>query len=229
MPAIALLGDRGTQVSHRELDAIIPRLESELQVRVQWVPTDSGADLGSYDGLWLAPGAPYASDAAVFAAIRWAREAKLPFLAACGGMQYAVIEYTRNVLGRAASHQEFDGARDDNVISALACSIYGEQRLVVPVPGTRFASIAPTPFLGMHFCSYAPTARIVERLEDSGVVVGATATDAGAEVLEFPDHTFFFTTMFQPQIGAGTGEPIHPLIAAFARAVREQREHSPNV
>ena len=228
MPRIALLGDRGTQLSHRELDAIIPRLENEFQVQLRWVPTDSDADLSSCHGLWLAPGAPYASDAAVFAAITLARETGIPFIAACGGMQYAVIEYTRNVLQRGASHQEFHGDREDNVISGLACSVYGEQRLVVPVAGTRFADLAQAPFMGTHFCRYAPTAEIIEHLGGSGVVVGATAVDVGAEVLEFPRHPFFFTSMFQPQIGAGKGERIHPFIAAFAQAVRERHAQSPD-
>ena len=81
----------------------------------------------------------------------------------------------------------------DNVVTALACSLYGEERLVTPVPGTRFASWVPEPFVGMHFCNYAPTVRAVAQLEAAGVVVGATAPDAGAEVLDFPDHPFYVT------------------------------------
>ena len=71
----------------------------------------------------------------------------------------------------------------------------------------------------MHFCSYAPTADVVARLEAAGVVVGATAPDAGAEVLEFPDHPFFVTSMFQPHVGALAGAPVHPLVTAFVDAV----------
>jgi len=134
-------------------------------------------------------------------------------------MQYAVIEFTRSVLGESATHAESDGEGDDNVVTALACSLYGEERLVTPVPGTRFAEIVDGPFLGMHFCNYAPTAAAVARLEEAGVVVGATADDAGAEVLEFPDHPFYVTSMFQPHIGALAGRPVHPLVRAFTAAV----------
>ena len=71
----------------------------------------------------------------------------------------------------------------------------------------------------MHFCSYAPTVRAVAQLEAAGVVVGATAPDAGAEVLEFPDHPFYVTSMFQPHVGALAGAPVHPLVLAFMDAV----------
>ena len=101
----------------------------------------------------------------------------------------------------------------------MACSLYGEERLVTPVPGTRFASWVAEPFVGMHFCNFAPTAAVVQRLEAAGVVVGATAPDAGAEVLEFPDHPFYVTSMFQPHVGALAGAPVHPLVTAFTDAV----------
>jgi CTP synthase (UTP-ammonia lyase) len=213
--SVALVGDRSGHRSHRELDALRPA----LPVETEWVPTDSGFDVMSYDGVWLVPGSPYADDAAVLRALTVVRESGTPFLGTCGGMQYAVVEYAASVLGERATHEEADGASDDNVVTALACSLQGEERLVTPVPGTRFASWVPEPFVGTHFCSYAPTPAVVERLQRAGVVVGATAPDAGAEVLEFPDHPFYVTSMFQPHVGAPAGEPVHPLVTAFLDAV----------
>ncbi len=216
---IPLLGDRSDHRSHIELDAIIPQLNNELDVVAEWVPTDSGFEITAYDGVWVVPGGPYANDQAVIDALRTARERQTPILGTCGGMQYAVIEFTRNVLGVAATHAESDGEADDNVVSGLACSLQGQERLVSPVAGTRFASWYPEPFLGMHFCSYAPTPDAVGALQEAGVIVGATAPDAGAEVLELPDHPFYVTSMFQPHIGASAGEPIDQLIHAFISAV----------
>jgi CTP synthase (UTP-ammonia lyase) len=217
---VALLGDRRGHRSHRELDALRPMLAEELGVDASWVATDSGADLTSYDGVWLVPGSPYADDAAVLRALTAVREGGVPFLGTCGGMQYAVVEFARSVLGEAdASHAESDGEAPGNVVAALACSLDGEERLVTPVPGSRFAEWVHEPFVGMHFCSYAPTPEVVSRLEGAGVVVGATADDAGAEVLEFPDHTFYVTSMFQPHVGALAGAPIHPLVRAFVASV----------
>jgi CTP synthase (UTP-ammonia lyase) len=214
---VALLGDHRGHRSHLELDALRPML-ADRGVETEWVPTDSGFDVTAYDGVWLVPGSPYADDAAVLSALTVVRERGIPFLGTCGGMQYAVLEYVASVLGAPATHAESDGQSEDNVVTALACSLNGEERLVTPVPGTRFASWVPEPFVGMHFCSYAPTPSVVTRLEAVGVVVGATAPDAGAEVLEFPDHPFYVTSMFQPHVGALAGAPIHPLVLAFVEA-----------
>lgn len=219
---IALLGDDRGHRSHQELDALRPQL-AELGAETEWVPTDSGFDVADYDGVWLVPGLPYAAEAAVFEALTMVREREIPFLGVCAGMQYAVLEWTRNVLGSAATHAELHGAGDDNAVAALACSLYGEERLVTPVAGTRFAAWQPEPFVGMHFCNYAPTADAVTALEKIGVVVGATADDAGAEVLEFPDHPFYVASLFQPHIGALAGAPVHPLVRAFVDAVASRR------
>lgn len=48
-----------------------------------------------------------------------------------------------------------------------------------------------------------------------GLVVAARADDAGVEAVELQDHPFFIATLFQPQMGASSGQPIHPLIRAF--------------
>lgn len=218
MTRIALLGDRSDHRSHRELDALVPRLRDELDVVAEWVPTDAGVDPSGYDGVWLVPGSPYADDDAVLAALRAVRTSGTPFLGTCGGMQYAVIEFVRDVLGEPATHAESDGEADDNVVVPLACSLQGEARVVTPVPGTRFAAWSPGPFVGMHFCGYAASPAAIDALVSAGVVVGATAPDAGAEVLEFPDHPFYVTSMFQPHVGALAGEPIHPLVHAFVAA-----------
>ncbi len=217
---IALLGDDSGHRSHQELNALRPRLSAELGAEARWVPTDGDVDLAAYDGVWLVPGSPYADDDAVLRALTAVREGGMPFLGTCGGMQYAVLEFARSVLGDTdATHAEVDGEEESNVVTALACSLQGEERLVTPVAGTRFDAMVDGPFVGMHFCSYAPAAEVVARLQEARVVVGATAEDAGAEVLEFPDHPFYVTSMFQPHIGALAGGPIHPLVRAFVAAI----------
>jgi len=56
-------------------------------------------ELADFDGIWLVPGSPYADDGAAYDAVTWARENNVPFLGTCGGLQYPVVEYFRNVLG----------------------------------------------------------------------------------------------------------------------------------
>jgi CTP synthase (UTP-ammonia lyase) len=221
---IAVVGDRNERYpSHRELDAVLPMLGDDVEAR--WVATD-GADvreLAPYDGVWLAPGSPYADDDAAYAAITFARSRGVPFLGTCGGLQYAVVEFFRNVIGQAdASHAESDGSGDGNVVRPLACSLMGQERDVVPVAGTRFADlVSGRSFVGMHYCSYAPDDRAVERLVGAGMQVEATADDAGAEVLTIPQYPFFVLSLFQPQIGALAGRPVHPLLTELVRTARE--------
>jgi CTP synthase (UTP-ammonia lyase) len=226
IPTIALLGDDRGHRSHQELNALAPQLASELGVAATWVPSDSGFDITDYDGVWLVPGSPYANDDAVLEALTAVRNHNIPFIGTCGGMQYAVLEFLRTKLGRNATHAESAGAREDNAVEALSCSLYGEERVVTPIVGSRFATWVSEPFVGMHFCNYAPSAAVVTLLEEAGVVVGATAPDAGAEVLEFPDHPFYVASLFQPHIGAWQRKPIHALICAFATAVRVAAQSS---
>lgn len=215
-PRIALLGDLRDHTSHDELDALRMRLDA----RTEWVPTDSGTDVTAFDGVWLVPGSPYADDGAVYAALRAVREAGVPFLGTCGGMQYAAVSFLRDVAGLDATHGESDGQEGagGHAVHALECDLHGQERFVTPIPGTRFAALCPSPFPGAHFCGYGLTPDAVAALERHGVVVGATAPDAGAEVLEFPGEAFAMASLFQPHIGASRGDPIHPLIAAFRDA-----------
>jgi CTP synthase (UTP-ammonia lyase) len=214
---IAIVGDESSHVSHREINAA--RQLFGVEYSSDWIATGGmrPRDLEDADGVWLVPGSPYVDDAAVYEVIRWARESDVPFLGTCGGMQYAVIEYFRNVLGRPdASHAESDGPSDTNVVTALACSLQGEQREVRPVPGTRFAELVDgQSFMGLHFCGYATDRGRIEALVDAGLIVEAMADDAGVEVLELPSNRFFFLSMFQPHIGASVERALHPLIREF--------------
>ncbi len=218
---IGLLGDDRGHRSHQELNALVPRLDRVYGVSAVWLPTDSDFDVTSFDGIWLVPGSPYADDEAVMDALQAVRTKGIPFLGTCGGMQYAVMEFLRTELGQEATHAESDGERDDNAVVPLACSLYGQDVRVTPVPGSRFAEWVRDPFDGMHFCNYAASETSVAALQVAGVVVGATGAVAGAEVLEFPDHPFYVVSMFQPHIGASRGAPIHPLVDAFLLAVAQ--------
>lgn len=199
----------------------MPRLADEYGVSAVWVPTDSEFDVTAFDGIWLVPGSPYANDEAVIDALRDLRTKQIPLLGTCGGMQYAVMEFMRNELDRPATHAESDGERDDNAVVPLACSLYGKESTVTPVPGSRFSEWVSEPFVGMHFCNYGASEQSVAALQAAGVVVGARGDDLDAEVLEFPAHPFYVVSMFQPHIGASDGAPTHPLIEAFLRAVVE--------
>ena len=220
---IALVGDRNPEyLTHRELDASIVLMPAGVEAG--WVATD-GADARSLDGfdaLWIVPGTPYRDERPVFAAIEHARTSGMPILGTCGGFQHMVVEFARNVAGMPeAGHAETDPDAGEHVVSALACSLVGERRTVTPVPGTRVAELCgETPFTGFHWCSYGVEPAHLERLVAAGLVVAATAPDAGVEAVELPGHPFYIATLFQPQVGSSANGALHPLVAAFVQHAR---------
>jgi len=218
---ITALGDRDPgYLTHREIDAALALFPADAGAG--WVATDSvGArDLIGVSGVWLLPGTPYRDAGAAFAAIRHCLDTGTPFLGTCGGFQHALVELARSRAGIAhAAHEESDPDAVEPVVSRLACSLYGEVRTVTPRPGTRFARICGTdPFDGFHYCGYGLDPAYVEPLVRAGVVIGATAPDAGVEAIELPDHPFFLATAFQPQVGASDADHLDPLLTAFVAA-----------
>jgi CTP synthase (UTP-ammonia lyase) len=224
MPAsIAVVGDRDpSYLTHRELDATLALLPPGVSAR--WVATD-GPDartLDGFDALWIVPGTPYRDEAPVFAAIAHARREGVPILGTCGGFQHMLVEFARNVAGMpGAAHAETDPGADLHVVSALACSLVGAERTVTTVPGTLVAELCGTaPFVGFHYCSYGVAPAHLERLVAAGLVVSATAPDAGVEAVELPAHPFYLATLFQPQVGSSATGVLHPVVAALIDAAK---------
>jgi CTP synthase (UTP-ammonia lyase) len=220
---IVVLGDRDLRhFTHREIDAALALFPDS--VRTGWTRTDDSAArrLDDAYGVWLVPGSPYRDDAVAYAAIRHCLATGTPFLGTCAGFQYACVELARSRSGLpAARHAESDPDGDELVVSPLSCTLYGERRLVVPVPGTRLAAICgDAPFEGYHWCGYGLAEGYVPLLTGHGVTVGARAADAGVEAIELGDHPFFLATAFQPQVGTSESGSLHPLILALLDAAR---------
>jgi CTP synthase (UTP-ammonia lyase) len=222
--SIAALGDRDLgYLTHREIDAAMRLTPDGVELR--WVATnsDEARRIDGFDGLWVLPGTPYRDDETVYAAIRLAREQGMPVLGTCGGFQYMAVEYARNAAGiREAAHAETEPDGAKLVVEALACSLVGEERTVSAVPGTRLAALCGTaPFAGFHWCAYGLAEGIAEQLCAAGLVINASAEDAGVEGFELPGHPFYLATLFQPQVGSSKSGQLHPLIGALCQhAVR---------
>ena len=222
---VVALGDRDPEkLTHQEVDAALELFPADVEV--SWTATDSAAarDLGAAAGVWLLMGSPYRDDAAAFAAIRHCLGTGTPFLGTCGGFQYACIELARSLAGvTGAAHAETEPDAESPVIAPLACKLFGERRLVRPAAGTRLAEICgEEPFEGFHFCGYGLADGYAEALREAGVVISATAEDAGVEAVELAEHPFFLATAFQPQVGAGGAGRLHPLLLAFLEAARSR-------
>src|SRR4029078_1287451 len=97
-------------------------------------------------------GTAYARGAAARGPIRFAREQGMPILGTCGGFQHMALEYARNVAGiTGAAHAETAPAAEEVIVTALTCSLVGEERTVRTVAGTRLADICGAePFTGFH-------------------------------------------------------------------------------
>ena len=225
---LSLAGDyRADAVAHQAIPLAIERAARWLNITVEaeWIASEKIAesDLRRSDAVWVVPGSPYHNDEAVFDTIRWARESGKPFLGSCGGFQYAVIEYARNVLGwHDASHAGTDtGGR--MVIAPLSCSLVEQRGAVRFEPGSRIAAAYGTldSDEGYH-CNFGVNPEFSAALGDHALRI--TAWDEAEDVrgVELPDHPFFVATLFQSE-RAALQEKESPLVVAWMQAALAQR------
>ena len=228
--------DRGKH-SHWATEAALFHAAARLGVRVEpcWVPTpsvsQSDADrvLSSFHGIWGAPGSPYASTSGILSAIEHARARNVPYLGTCGGCQYALIEFSRNVLGvQDADTAENDSGSENVVITPVHCSTPGNAPVGVPrlagpgvarpQAGTVLEAVCgPGELAEEYFCSFELNPAFVSRWLEAGLVIAALGADGEVRAVELPDSRFFLATLFQPQLSSSYERP-HPIVEAFLRA-----------
>jgi CTP synthase (UTP-ammonia lyase) len=220
---IALVGDRSPGVrAHTR----IPRLLDVVRERdgfaldPYWIPSTEATDLDGFDGIWVVPGSPYASEAGVVTAIRTARERRIPFLGTCGGFQHMLLEYARGVCGLDLGHAENEpGRQADLLLTPLECSLAGHEAAVRLTAGSRIERIVGGPVtVEAYNCAYGLNEGYRDLLAGHGLVFTGHGEDGAVRVAELPGHPFFLGTLFQPEL-AGDGTRAHPVITAFAAAV----------
>ncbi|MEV7598631.1 hypothetical protein AB0O91_14735 [Kitasatospora sp. NPDC089797] len=224
-PRIALVGDRTPAVrSHARVPGLLDALaeRDQLVLDAYWIPTGDAAAPGALDGfdaVWLLPGSPYRSEAGALAAIRTARESRIPFLGTCAGFQHAVLEFARHVCGLAdAVHGEQEPDREQQVIVPLACSLVGHEGAVVTTPGTLAErALGAARSLERYHCNYGLNADYLDRLRAHGLCFSGTDESGRVRILELPGHPFFLASLFQPEL-SGDGTRAHPMIRALAAA-----------
>jgi CTP synthase (UTP-ammonia lyase) len=239
---IAIVGDFDRRKhSHWATDAALFHAGARLRITVEphWIGTPELADadkvclLKDFDGVWGAPGSPYASMPGILNAISYARERNVAYLGTCAGFQYALIELSRNVLGvDDADSAENDAKGDENiVIKPIYCvapgAAPGTPRLAGPgvarpTPGTLLEAICGSGDLNEeYFCSLEANADFVPRWEAAGLVVAARGHDGEMRAFELSQRRFFVAALFQPQLSSSYERP-HPLIEGFLRACTGQ-------
>jgi len=173
-------------------------------------------------------------------AITFARENKIPFFGICLGMQLAVVEYSRSVVGiKTADSSEFDPQTPDPVI--YLCKEWFDYRNDKVQVRDENSDMGGTLRLGAYPCVLKPdtlaaaayrTEEISERhrhrfefnndyrqqLEDGGLLVSGTSPDNNlVEIVEIKDHPWFLGCQFHPEFKSKPMKP-HPLFRDFIKA-----------
>jgi CTP synthase len=176
-------------------------------------------------------------------AIRYAREHGIPYLGICLGMQLAIIEYARNVLGlKNANSTEFDRATNHPVIALITewqdlargqqvrdekSDLGGSMRLGAQearlVPGSRVHSLyGKESIYERHRHRYEFNNHYLDELAAAGLIFSGFSADGLVEFIELKNHPWFVASQFHPEF-TSTPRDGHPLFAGFIRAAREYR------
>lgn len=188
--------------------------------------------LGGYDAILVAPGFGNRGIDGKILSVKYARENKVPFLGICLGLQCAVIEFARNVLGYEDAHS----AEMTNITSHPVIDLMEEQKGVTEKGGTMR--------LGGYACSLKKGSRVqkaygadmvrerhrhryefnndfLQEFEDKGMVPTGINPESGlVEIMELNDHPWFVGTQFHPEYRSTVLNP-HPLFIAFIKATLE--------
>jgi CTP synthase (UTP-ammonia lyase) len=228
-PRLALVGDRSPAVeAHNRIPGLLAALAvpGSDPIEPYWVASDaiqSIDDVSGFDGIWVVPGSPYASTDGVLMAIEAARTLGIPLLGTCGGFQHLLIEFARNVCGlTTVGHGELEPDAPDLLLVPLVCKLFGEEARVVIAEGTTAArAMGVGPTTERYFCRFGLNHHYEETLVAHGLVISGRDEGGDARVAELGDQQFFVGTLFQPELSS---DPtcVHPLIAAFAAAVRDR-------
>jgi CTP synthase len=215
--------------------------ENEVKVDVEYIhsehiDSDTIKDVVSHlDGILVAPGFGERGVEGKIDAVRYARENNLPFFGICLGMQMAVIEYSRNILGlEGANSTEMDHDTSHPVIDLME-----EQKSITRKGGTmRLGSWACELKEGSIVHEVYQTKEIKERhrhryeyndsyrdqLEEAGMTATGFNPDTGlVEIIELPSHPWFVGVQYHPEYKSTVANP-HPLFVAFVKAAREHSE-----
>ncbi len=169
------------------------------------------------------------------AAVRYAREKRIPFFGICLGLQMAAIEFARNVLGLArANSVEFDEDTDHPVVSLMA-----DQKEVKAKGGTMRLGAYPcviepgslaykvygrAEISERHRHRFEVNNAYREKMAQSGLVASGVNPELGlVEIIELRNHPYFIGCQFHPEFQSKPFAP-HPLFTGFVRAAVDYRE-----
>jgi CTP synthase len=175
------------------------------------------------------------------AAVKFAREKKVPYLGICLGLQVAIIEYARHVVGLAGAHSTELNPQTPHPVIALITEWQNQDGTVQARTAT--SDLGGTMRLGAQTCyindgtlakeiygkseiserhrhRFEFNNRYLKQISDAGLVFSGFSRDGLAELIELPSHPWFFGTQFHPEFTSNPRDG-HPLFTSFINAARE--------
>ncbi len=212
--------------------------ENEVKVEVKSIHSEHisvkniAEKLKDLNGILVAPGFGERGIEGKISAVQYARENKIPFLGICLGMQMAVIEFSRNVLGLSnANSKEMDENTKNPVINLME-----EQKTVVNKGGTmrlgswgchlKDNSLVKDIYAGKsdiserHRHRYEFNNDYKEKIEAAGLIASGINKDTGlVEIVELPrdKHPWFVGVQYHPEYKSTVASP-HPLFVGLVKA-----------
>jgi CTP synthase len=218
---------------------------NECKVRVHYVHSEQldannlNQKLSGMHGILVASGFGERGVHGKILAAQYAREHKLPFFGICLGMQMAIIEYARHVMGIKSAHTtELCPNTDEPVIDLMEdrkrlVTKGGTMRLGGYTCAISEGSLAhriygKTEICERHRHRYEVNSNYVELMETAGMRVSGTNPDTGlVEIIEIPEHPFFIGVQFHPELKS-TPENPQPIFVAFVKAAKEYKVNNRN-
>ncbi len=215
-------------------------IENGARVKVKWVNTEkitkenAEKNLQGVSGILVPGGFGERGIEGKLNTIEYARTNKIPFFGICLGLQCAVIEYSRNVLGwKDANSTEFDEDTSYPVIHIMEDQIKvtqkgGSMRLgaydCVITEGTKtYQAYRENKISERHRHRYEFNNEYRAQLEEKGLIISGTSPDNSlVELIELPDHPWFICCQFHPELKSRATRA-HPLFREFVKAAVENQ------
>jgi CTP synthase len=217
--------------------------KNELRVQIESIhsehidPKNVASQLEHLDGVLVAPGFGERGIEGKIEAVKYVRENNIPFLGICLGMQMAVIEYARNVLGlENANSTEMDVKTPNPVIDLMESQKNitdkgGTMRLGAwrcnLEKGSRVAKIyGKQEIYERHRHRYEFNDKYKAQIQEAGLKTTGINPDTGlVEVIELPSNHFFIGVQYHPEYKSTVANP-HPLFVEFIKAAQQQASKS---
>lgn len=193
-----------------------------------------GDALGHLDGVLVAPGFGERGIEGKINAIKYLRENKIPFFGICLGLQCAVVEYARNVLGLEdaystemkpdAAHPVIDLMPDQKSIKMKGGTMrLGAYACDIKPDSLAYEAYQSTVVYERHRHRYELNNEYLRDFESQGLIASGINPDTKlVEIMELPGHPFFLGTQYHPELKSTVEKP-HPLFVAFVKACLEYK------